>query len=110
LPMNRVTFLVDGFNVYHSVREAEKALKSTTKWLNIRSLCCSYLHLIGSLVRDRAQLNSIYYFSALAEHLEASNPDVTIRHRTLIRCLEDTGIVVELSRFKAKEVKCPAKA
>ncbi|HDM78220.1 MAG TPA: NYN domain-containing protein, partial [Deltaproteobacteria bacterium] len=40
-------------------------------------------------------------------HLEARHPKVTHRHKTLIKCLEDTGIIVELSRFKPKIIKCP---
>lgn len=105
--MNQVTFLVDGFNLYHSVREAERILRSSTKWLNIRELCASYLHLIRNEVGDKTKLKNIYYFSALAEHLEASNPDVTARHKNFLKCLKDTGVLVELSRFKAKEIRCP---
>lgn len=52
-------------------------------------------------------MRNIYYFSALADHLENSHPGITGRHKAFIRCLEDTGVIVELSRFKAKEIKCP---
>src|SRR4029077_9481136 len=75
-----------------------------TKWLDIRALCSSYLHVIGSA----AQLANVYYFSALATHLEAAKPDVTARHRLYVRALESTGVKAEMSRFKAKEVRCPA--
>ena len=35
--MSRVTFLVDGLNVYHSLREAAAALGGrSTKWLDLR--------------------------------------------------------------------------
>jgi len=102
--MDRTIFLIDGFNLYHSVRSASKDLRgATTKWLNIASLCRSYLPALGAECR----INDIFYFSALAAHLEATNPDVTKRHRNFIRCLESTGIVVELARFKAKEILCP---
>jgi len=107
--MNRTTFLIDGFNLYHSLKHANTDLRHLrkpdhTRWLDLRGLCRSYLHAIG----NQAQLEEIYYFSALAEHLEARNPDVTQRHRTYISCLEDTGIIVELNRFKAKEIRCPS--
>jgi len=105
--MNRVTFLVDGFNLYHSVRLAERDLKASTKWLDIKSLCLSYLPLIANTVKTKTQLVEIHYFSALAAHLEATNPDVTDRHKIFIRCLKSTGILVELSRFKEKQVRCP---
>jgi uncharacterized LabA/DUF88 family protein len=103
--MNRTSFLVDGFNLYHSVKDAAQQLGTGrgTKWLDLRSLCSSYLGNVGG----GATLQGIYYFSALATHLEPFNPDVTARHRTYLKCLGDSGVVVELSRFKEKEVTCP---
>lgn len=104
--MNRTTFIIDGFNMYHSVEEASRRLgfgSRGTKWLNLRNLCASYLHVIGG----GAQLEKVYYFSALAKHLEATKPDVTLRHQTYVRALESTGVIVQLSRFKAKDVRCP---
>lgn len=104
--MNRTAFLIDGFNLYHSVKNASRdlALKGTgTRWLNIHAMCNSYLHAIG----NNSQTAGIYYFSALAKHIEAFKPDVVARHRTYIECLEATGISVELSRFKKKHIECP---
>jgi len=101
--MNRTTFLIDGFNLYHSVRQAQYDLKgSSTKWLDIRELLESYLYLLG---KD-ARLKDIYYFSALATHLEAVKPDVTKRHRDYIRCLHESGVITEIHRFKRKTVWC----
>jgi uncharacterized LabA/DUF88 family protein len=101
--MNRVAFLIDGFNLYHSIRVAQQELGgASAKWLDIKGLCGSYLHLIGG----GAQIAEIYYFSALAKHLEATNPDVTKRHRDYITCLEATGIQVKLGRFKNKKIRC----
>jgi uncharacterized LabA/DUF88 family protein len=101
--MNRTVFLIDGFNLYHSVREAADALGGKgTKWLNIRALCESYLHLVGG----QADLENIYYFSALAKHLESRDPDVTRRHRTFLDCLRSTGVTIELARFKERKVVC----
>lgn len=101
--MNRTAFLVDGFNLYHSLREAQKSLPGRgTKWLDIRALCASYLHIVGS----GAEVGEVHYFSALANHLEAVKPGVTNRHRAFISCLEDTGVFVELSRFRKKTLSC----
>jgi len=103
---NRTVFIIDGFNLYHSAKQASKDLglgEKGTKWLDIRSLCASYLHIVGS----NAQLGKVYYFSALATHLEAAKPHVTARHRSYIEALEANGVTVELSRFKDKEVRCP---
>lgn len=101
--MTRVTFIIDGFNLYHSVREAaQDSGGASTKWLDISGLCSSYIHLFGKT----AVLHEIYYFSALATHLEASNPDATRRHRDFIKCLEAKGVIVELNRFKKKSMTC----
>ncbi|UBF27051.1 NYN domain-containing protein [Kovacikia minuta CCNUW1] len=103
--MVRVTFIIDGFNLYHSVRDAAHDLGGvSTKWLDIRSLCSSYIYLLGKT----ASLHEIHYFSALATHLEASDPDVTRRHRSFIRCLQATGVIAELNRFKRKSMRCPS--
>ena len=103
--MNRVAFLIDGFNVYHSAVSASRDLVgATTKWLNLRALCESYLYLVGG----DAQIVSVHYFSALATHLQDVKPDVIKRHLTLIECLRATGVTVELGRFKQKTVHCDA--
>jgi uncharacterized LabA/DUF88 family protein len=103
--MTRVTFIIDGFNLYHSVREASRDLKgASTRWLDIRRLCSSYIYLFGKT----AVLEEIHYFSALAKHLEARSPDITKRHRNFIKCLEATGVVAEINRFKKKSMSCPS--
>ncbi len=102
--MNRTSFLVDGFNVYHSLKRADQEFgRACTRWLDLRALCSSFLHAIG----NNAQIEEVYYFSALAKHLEATHPDVTQRHLTYIRCLESSGVTVELGRFKPKDLWCP---
>lgn len=101
--MNRVAFLIDGFNVYHSAVSASRDLHgATTKWLNLRALCESYLYLAGG----NAQTASVHYFSALATHLQAVKPDVIVRHMALIEALQVTGVTVELGRFKQKTIHC----
>lgn len=103
--MNKTIFLIDGFNLYHSVKSASQDLGLTgkgTRWLNIDALCKSYLHATGG----NAQVTGIYYFSALARHIEAFKADVVKRHLLYIECLKVTGITVELSRFKKKQILC----
>ena len=102
--MNRTAFLVDGFNLYHSLKVASEDLGGvTTKWLDLRSLCVSYLSSIG----NGARLESLIYFSAFASYREAVDPDVTARHRAYIECLTAAGVDVRLGKFKEKEVTCP---
>lgn len=103
--MIRTSFFIDGFNLYHSVKTASHDLGLGgvgTRWLDIRSMCESYLHLIDTTAR----LSEIYYFSALAKHLEARKPDVTVRHKTYIRCLENSSVIIELHRFKKNLTFC----
>jgi uncharacterized LabA/DUF88 family protein len=99
--MNRVTFLIDGFNLYHSVVDLHRDQGLRVKWLDIHALCSSYLQLIS---RD-ATIAEIYYFSAFADHLDDAN--VIKRHQDYIECLKSTGIIPEMGRFKPKEVTCP---
>jgi uncharacterized LabA/DUF88 family protein len=101
--VNRTTFLVDGFNVYHSVRSASRDLGGqSTKWLDLRSLLASYLPAVGA----QASLQAIYYFSALARHLDYHRPGVTRRHRTYLEALRATGVIPVMGRFKSKTVQC----
>jgi len=96
-------FLVDGFNLYHSLRDASvERGRVSTKWLDLRSLCASYLSAIGG----GAALEAVFYFSALALYKLATDPTVPDRHRTYIECLRDTGVDVQLAKFKAKKRWC----
>jgi uncharacterized LabA/DUF88 family protein len=100
--MNRVVFLIDGFNLYHStldIRYHHQGL--LVKWLNIYGLCDSLLHNVG----NKATLEKIYYFSAYAYHL--NDPSIIQRHSDYIECLKSTGIEPILSRFKSKTIICP---
>jgi Protein of unknown function DUF88. len=96
----RTTFIIDGFNLYHSVVQASDDLGGvSTKRLNIRSLCESYLHMLS----PNHKLGKIYYFSALATH---KSPNTVAKHLEFIKCLRETGIIVELARFKEKTIEC----
>lgn len=97
----RVSFLVDGFNMYHSLREAAGHAR-TFNWLDLDALCRSYLQLFGTT----AVLERVYYFSAFAEWRRKTDPTVVDRHKAYIAALESKGIVVQMGRFKAKDVWC----
>ena len=100
----RVAFLVDGFNLYHSIRDAEKTVSTRPqRWLDLSSLCHSYLHHFGRA----ATVQGIYYFSALAKHLAASNKDIELRHQMYIDALKSTGVHVTLANFKARDKYVP---
>jgi uncharacterized LabA/DUF88 family protein len=100
---SRTSFLVDGFNVYHSARAASRDLDGdSTKWLDLRSLLQSFLSVVG----PGAQLKDIYYFTALAHHLDHGKPGTTARHGLYMECLRATGVRIELGRFKYKTGWC----
>lgn len=102
--MRRTVFLVDGFNLYHSLAEAERvAGGKPVKWLDLRSLCSSFLFHVGNTTCDEASLERIHYFSAPPSHDPAARQE---RHRLYMQCLRATGVIVELSRFKMKEAYC----
>lgn len=97
----RVWFLVDGFNVYHSVKSAERHLGAgPLRWLDLWSLCQT---LLRSTFGPGWTLEGVHYFSALAKHLEARKPDILRRHRTFLAALESTGVEVTLGDFKRKD-------
>lgn len=116
---NRVCVIADGFNLYHSLKDAEEAHAnglrlaaklSTTptvvapplrlRWFNLYGLCTSLLSSIGGA----ASLRSVSYFSALAHHC---GPEGVERHRAYLAALTLTGVDVQLARFKRKDIKCP---
>ncbi|HEY0025632.1 MAG TPA: NYN domain-containing protein [Longimicrobium sp.] len=102
----RVAFVVDGFNLYHSIRDAEKLVAARPqRWLDLNALCSSYLQVFGRT----ATLEGIYYFSAIAKHLAASKPDIELRHQAYIDALKSTGVHVTLANFKAREKFIPLK-
>jgi uncharacterized LabA/DUF88 family protein len=99
--MNRTIFLVDGFNLYHSL--GDTGLKHA-KWLNLKAMCESYLSVAAQARKEKASLECIHYFSAVPFHRNQEKVD---RHSLYIGCLEDSGIIVHLGRFKKKDVYCP---
>jgi uncharacterized LabA/DUF88 family protein len=97
----RAVFFIDGFNLYHSVKEAEKQLPSAQlKWLDLPSLCADYLHQIGG----GAELASVHYFTAYAEHLRERNPERIIRHKAFVRALTARRVHAHISKFSRKRV------
>ncbi len=100
---NRVSFLIDGFNLYHSICDAIRDRKKPVgKWLNVHALCKNYLYLFGK----NAAIQDMYYFSALATH--TGNLEAPIRQQALIEAIESTGVKVILGKFKKKWTMCKA--
>jgi hypothetical protein len=101
--VNRTVFLIDGFNVYHSLREAESVTGHRLRWLDLHGLCSALLH----LVPGRCDLDSVVYLSALARHLESSRPGTVARHLRYIDALQATGVQTVLGHFRRRATRCP---
>lgn len=101
--MKRTAFLVDGYNLYHSLREAERVSAGAgLRWLDLSTFAGSFLELIG----QDAVLVEVTYFSALAHHRERERPGTTARHRTYLAALADSGVLITLGHFKQKRFRC----
>jgi len=101
---NRVTFLVDGFNLYFSVRHAEAALRvSHLRWLDVLNLLGSFLYLFG---RD-AVLEDVHFFTAMPLFLHRRDPQNVLAFRTYLQVLETCGIHLHIADFKRKSLTCP---
>jgi len=96
----RAAFFVDGFNLYHSICSAQRALGGTpVKWLDATALFRDQL----LSVEGRVELESVHYYTAYAEHLSKIQPDKIRRHKAYVRALTATGVNVEISHFKRKD-------
>ncbi len=91
--MTRVSFFIDGFNLYHSLKDFAR----DCRWLNLRSLCESYL-------KPDEQLGDIYYFTAVATW----NTDKSAKHKLYIKRLALEGVQTVYGKFKKVSRHCNA--
>lgn len=98
----KVTFLIDGFNLYHSIEDVKLHEGIDAKWLDIKTVLHSYLTGLGS----DAKFHNIFYFTALRHHVKAEKPNSIERHKRYISVLESTGITTIYGKFKPKNIKC----
>lgn len=91
----RVNCYVDGFNLYHGIKEHSKARKY--RWLNLWSFAQG--HLIPGHTLQR-----VIYFTSLPPWSEAKSA----RHERYIAALKSVGVEVVLGRFQRDEVFCHA--
>ena len=104
--MARVSFLVDGFNVYHSLDQLQKAAGASVKWLDLRKLCAAYLQVVRQHAGERTELAAVHYFSARPDFLLHRKPDTVARFDLYMSALRASGVHVNLSQFKRKDVTC----
>lgn len=92
--MNRVAFFIDGFNLYHSLKEKAPECR----WLNLRKLCEHYIN------PEKEIIVGIYYFSAIAYW--HPDPKKAQKHQKYIERLRNEGVIPVLGKFKAKDIHC----
>ena len=103
-PVNRVAYVVDGFNLYHSLCDIQRDNDDqSAKWLDIRGLCETYLPIMRTASGTWSELEAMYYFSAPPTHRSEAKQQ---RHKLYMRCLRQTGVIVQLQRFKLTTEQC----
>ena len=91
--MARVSFFIDGFNIYHSLKSKPKYHKYL--WLD-------YQKFLEKFVRKKDSLGDIFYFSAYA-HWDKNRVK---RHRMLVDIWKNSGIIPIMGDFKDKDRFC----
>lgn len=91
--MNRITFFIDGFNLYHSLANNQQYRKY--KWLNLYKLAEKF-------ITKNDKIENIYYFTALATW----DLNKVQRHKIYVKALESQNIKVVYGKFKRKDKTC----
>lgn len=93
IPPVRVTVYIDGFNLYHGLKEHSKA--RAYRWLNLWSLS-------ESLLLPGHQLTTVLYFTSLPPW----NQQKIARHQVYMDALKSVGVTVIEGRFQKDTQKC----
>jgi uncharacterized LabA/DUF88 family protein len=92
----RVSFYIDGFNIYHRLRDYQNKTNISYKWLNYKSLFLS-------LLKNNEILADIYFFTAISNDF---GQESVLRHNKYITALELQGIKIIQGYFNKKQRKC----
>jgi uncharacterized LabA/DUF88 family protein len=99
----KVSFFIDGFNVYHSLKDPMTgSLPKAPKYAKF--LWLDYYKFLKRFAKKGDTISDIFYFSAYAHW---RSPGVVKRHRMLIDAWQSTGIKPILGAFKEKDRFCP---
>jgi hypothetical protein len=86
----KVAVYVDGFNLYHGLKNLKKP---HLRWFNLRSLAEKFID------RTNEVIEKVYYFSAIATHMDS---ETIQRHKTYIEALEVNNVEFVGGNFKKK--------
>lgn len=106
IPSPRVSFIVDGLNLYFSLREMEGLSRKPSRWLDLRGMCDSFVQAIGQDLGVRTALGEIHYFAAYPPPATLRAKGVVDWQHTYVEALEATGVSVTMSPFKHRDVRC----
>lgn len=91
--MDRVIFFIDGFNLYHAISGSRQFRKY--KWLNLKSLCSSFLS-------KREKLVDIFFFTAIYPGKMTRRQ----KHQNYLKALDLHNIKIMHGEFKRKDKYC----
>ena len=92
----RISFYIDGFNIYHRLKDYQQKTKTSYKWLDYKSLC-------NSLLKENEILADVYFFTALSK--DFGEESIT-RHSKYITALELQGVKIIRGYFNKRQRKC----
>jgi len=97
----KVSFYVDGYNLFHGLDKAFPDSKKYLKWLNIYKMFQNEF-----MNKMDSELVNVFYFSALPSHLSQDTLDT---HNAYKLALENSGVKYIGGKFKLKTKthKCP---
>lgn len=93
--MNRVIFLIDGFNLYHSLIDELNKFPPRYKWLDLSKLA-------NCFITKKDLIVDILYFTAYA----VWNEQKVARHKRYIRALESRKVKTILGNYRPVKKKC----
>jgi len=102
----KTTFLIDGFNLYHSVDEYFSETGNMAKWLDVEGLCRSLLPSMARDLGERMELASVYYFTARNSHLQRRDGSRVQRQAIYLKALAATEVTIVHGAFKKVSRKC----
>lgn len=91
--MNRVSFFIDGFNLYHAL-DATPAYHQY-KWLDFNKLVKCYL-------TKKDELTDIFYFTAYITW----DPPKLNRHKLFVQALRTRNVQIIFGKFKRRDKFC----
>ncbi len=93
---SKISFYIDGFNIYHRIDEYQKKTGFCYKWLNYKSL-------FSSILKPFEEISDIYFFTAITQDFGL---DAVQRHNKYITALESEGIKIVKGYFSKKKKLC----